>query len=40
MEKIILAEPAVGIDIGSTTAKLVIIKNGDIHFSIFQRMSP
>ena len=37
MEKIILAEPAVGIDIGSTTAKLVIIKNGDIVYRRYER---
>ena len=37
MKKIILAEPAVGIDIGSTTAKLVIIKNGDIVYRRYER---
>lgn len=37
MEKIYLDRTAVGIDIGSTTAKIVIIKNGDIVFSKYER---
>ena len=37
MEKIYLDKTAVGIDIGSTTAKIIVIKNGEIVFDRYER---
>ena len=37
MDKIFLDKTAVGIDIGSTTAKIIVIKDGDVVFDRYER---